>query len=207
MSAPRPAGRRPGAFRLDDPAVEATGEPTFEALELEADAVRAVDMIAHPRRQGVRWGALALSTGGALISLWLALTLDSLVRAFFAWVGWLGWLGIALVGAFLIALAVIIGRELAGLFRLKQLARLRLQSDEAALKNDRDAAVIALRSLIALYGRIRQEGAGSWPEISARLSTGAICSSLPIVTSSHRSTSAPSDLSRQPRGGLRWSRQ
>ena len=113
---------------------------------------RAVDMIAHPRRRGIRWGAVALSTGGALISLWLALTLDSLVRALFAWVGWLGWLGIALVGAFLIAIAVIIGRELAGLFRLKQLARLRLQSDEAALKNDRDAAVATLRSLIALYG-------------------------------------------------------
>src|SRR4051794_2979513 len=109
-------------------------------------------MIAHPRRRGIGWAGVALSTGGALISLWLALTLDSLVRALFAWVGWLGWLGIALVGAFLIAIAVIIGRELAGLIRLKQLARLRLQSDEAALKNNRDAAVAALRSLIVLYG-------------------------------------------------------
>jgi putative membrane protein len=86
-----------------------------------------------------------------LVSLWLALSLDSLVRALFAWVGWLGWLGIALACAFLTALAVIIGRELAGLFRLKQLARLRLRSDDAASRNDRDAAVAMLRSLIALY--------------------------------------------------------
>jgi uncharacterized membrane protein YcjF (UPF0283 family) len=79
----RPGGRRPGAFRLDDPAVEATEKPVLETLEPEADTVRAVDMIAHPRRRGVRWAAVALSTGGALISLWLALTLDTLVRALF----------------------------------------------------------------------------------------------------------------------------
>jgi putative membrane protein len=109
-------------------------------------------MIAHPRRRGLRWGAVALSTGGALVALSLALTLDSLVRALFAWVSWLGWIGIALAAAFLVAISVIVGRELAGLFRLKQLARLRLQSDEAALGNDRDAAVATLRSLIALYG-------------------------------------------------------
>jgi putative membrane protein len=150
----QPGGRRPGAFRLDNPAVEAAGEPAFEALEpdAEADAVRAVDMIAHPRQRGVRWAAVALSTGGSLIALWLALTFDSLVRGLFAWVGWVGWLSIALACAFLLAIAVIIGRELAGLFRLKQLARFRLQSDEAILKNDRHAAVATLRSLIALYG-------------------------------------------------------
>ncbi|MGD9617036.1 MAG: YcjF family protein [Alphaproteobacteria bacterium] len=162
MSAPRPlgdqpggrqpGGRRPGAFRLDDPAVEAAEEPAFELSEPEADAVRAVDMIVHPRRWGIRWAAVALSTGGALVALWLALTLDSLVRALFARVDWLGWFGVALVCAFLIAIAVIIGREVVGLLRLKQLARLRLQSDAAALNNDRDAAVAALRSLVALYG-------------------------------------------------------
>src|SRR5207344_1773908 len=102
--------------------VEAVAEPEFEALEPEADAGRAVYTIAHPRRRGVRWGAVALSAGGGLAALSLTLTLDSLVRALFSWVSWLGWLGIALVCALFIAIAVIIGRELAGLFRLKQLA-------------------------------------------------------------------------------------
>src|SRR4051794_41335075 len=109
-------------------------------------------MIAHPRRRGIGWAGVALSTGGALISLWLALTLDSLVRALFAWVGWLGWLGIALVGMFLIAIAVIIGRELAGLFRLKQLARLRLPRAGPALNNHRRAPRAKLRSLISPFG-------------------------------------------------------
>src|SRR3954462_14185404 len=119
MSAPlpgdgRPGGRRPGAFRLDDPAVEAAEEPAFEVLEPEADAVRAVDMIAHPRRRGIGWAGVAFSTGSALISLWLALTLDALVRALFASVGWLGWLGIRPVGAGFFAVAGNIRRGLAG---------------------------------------------------------------------------------------------
>jgi putative membrane protein len=148
------AGRRPGAFRLDDPVV-AIEEPSFEALEPEADTGRAIDAIAHPKRRGIRWGVVALSTGGGLAALWLSLTLDSLVRALFSstgWLGWLGWLGIALTCAFFIAIVVIICRELTGLFRLKQLARLRLQGDEAASRNDRDAAVKMLRSLLGLYG-------------------------------------------------------
>jgi putative membrane protein len=41
---------------------------------------------------------------------------------------------------------------MAGLFRLKRLARLRLQSDAALAKNDRDEAALVLRALITLYG-------------------------------------------------------
>jgi putative membrane protein len=184
VSEPSPAGRRPGAFRLDDPVVEAAGEPAFEALAPEADAGRAVDAIAHPPRRGIRWSVMALSSGGGLIALWLTLTLDSLVRALFSWISWLGWLGLALVCAFFIPIAVIIGRELAGLLRLKHLARLRLQGDEAALKNDRDAAVRTLRSLITLYHDRpdTHEGAGSSPRIWPRLSTDAISSSSPSAT-------------------------
>ena len=152
MSGPRPAVRRPGAFRLDDPVVEAAPESEFEALNPEADAGRPVEAIAHPRRRGIRWGVVAVSTGGGLLALWLTLTLDSLLRALFAWVSWFGWLGIALVGAFLVAIAVVVGRELAGLFRLKQLARLRLQSEAAASNNDREAAVRMLRALLTCYG-------------------------------------------------------
>jgi hypothetical protein len=72
---------------MDDAAVEAAGDPAFEALEPDADAGRAVDSIAHPRRRGIRWGAVALSTGGGLVGLWLTLTLDSLVRAPEGWSG------------------------------------------------------------------------------------------------------------------------
>ena len=95
---------------------------------------------------------VALLTGGRLVALWLILSLDYLVRALFSWVSWLGWLGAALVGVFFVAVAVVVGRELAGLFRLKQLARLRLQGEAAASNNDREGAVRTLRALITLYG-------------------------------------------------------
>ncbi len=68
MSERRPVGRQPGAFRLDDPVVEAVREPEFEALEPDADAGRAIDSIAHPRRRGVRWGVVALLTGGGALA-------------------------------------------------------------------------------------------------------------------------------------------
>ena len=151
--------------------------------------------IAHPRRRGVRWGAVALSTGGGLVALWLALTLDSLVRALFSRVSWLGWLGIALVCAFLIAIAVSSDRELAGLFRLKQLARLRLQGDEAALKNDRDAAVVMLPfpdRAVRRTGRTRHEGAGSSP---AHL--GEIIDGRDLLVLAERDLIAPLDQTRQ----------
>jgi putative membrane protein len=95
---------------------------------------------------------LALATGGALVSLALALAFDSLVRGLFARSDWLGWFGLALIAAFVFAVMALIGREVLGLFRLKRLAKIRLEGDEAAVRNDRDAAVTVARALIALYG-------------------------------------------------------
>lgn len=153
MSATRTENRRPGAFRLDDPAVEASADIDLQALEPEqADAHQAVERIVHPARRGIRWGALALSTGAAIVSLALGIWFDALLRDLFARADWLGVLGLALIALFLLALLVLVGREVAGLFRLKRLARLRLQGDAAATRNDRDEATAVLRALIALYG-------------------------------------------------------
>lgn len=172
MSATRTESRRPGAFRLDDPAVEASTEIELGTLEPEqADAHQAVERIVHPARRGIRWGALALSTGAAIVSLAIGIWFDALLRDLFARADWLGVLGLALIALFLLAVLVLVGREVAGLFRLKRLARLRLQGDAAAARNDRDAATAVLRALIALYGdrpetaRGRQLVAGHLQEI------------------------------------------
>jgi putative membrane protein len=152
MSPSRIEARMPGAYRLDDPAVEAVDEAVLESLEPEAaDAHVAVEAIAHPSHRGVRWGAVALSTGGALVTLALGLAFDALVRDLFSRADWLGYFGLALIALFVLAILALLGRELAGLFRLKRLARLRLDSDDAAARNDRDAAVAVLGRLVALY--------------------------------------------------------
>jgi len=162
--------RQPGAYRLDDPAVEA--DETLQALEPEAaDAHLAVETIAHPLRRGMRWGRMALAAGGAIVALALGLALEALLRDLFTRAGWLGWLGLALVFLFILALSALVGREMLGLLRLKRLARLRLQSDEAAAKNDPEAAQAVLRALLALYrdrpetARGRRSAAGHLGEI------------------------------------------
>ena len=152
MNPVRTKSRLPGAFRLDDPAVEPVPEIELEALEpAQADAHRAVERIAHPRSRGIRWGALAASTGAALLSLSLGLALDSMLRDLFARADWLGWLGAGLIGLFLLAVLAMVGREVLALFRLKRIARLRLQSDAAASANDRDAAAACVRALLDVY--------------------------------------------------------
>ncbi|MBV9018341.1 MAG: TIGR01620 family protein [Alphaproteobacteria bacterium] len=190
MSEPRPAGRQPGAFRLDNPVVEAVQEPEFEALEADANADRAVGTIAHPRPRGVRFGLVALSTGGGLVALWLTLTLDSLVRALFSWISWLGWLGVVLGSAFFVATAVVIGRELAGLFRLRQFARLRLQGEAAASNNDHEAAVRTLRALITLY-RDRPDTARGRRLVAAH--SGEIIDGRDLLVLAERDLIAPLD--------------
>ena len=98
MRRPTGTARAPGVFRLDDPAVTAAEEITLEEMApVEADAHKAVATIAHRRKRGIRWGAIALSTAGALASLAFGLAFDSLVRGLFARADWLGWLIAGLV--------------------------------------------------------------------------------------------------------------
>ncbi len=144
--------RQPGAVRIDHPSVEVIEEDVLEELEpVEADAHQAVEEIVHPPGRGIRFGALAAATGGAIASLAIGVAFDSLVRDLFARAEWLGWLALGLIALFVFALLALVGREVAGLFRLKRLARLRLACDEAAAANDRDAAVAALRGVLHLY--------------------------------------------------------
>jgi putative membrane protein len=138
----------------------------------------------------VRWGALALSTGIAIVMLAIGIAFDALVRDLFARAGWLGWVGIALIAVFVLALLALIARELAGLFRLKRLARLRLESDEAAASNNRDAAVQTVRALIALY-RGRPDTANARRRVAAHL--GEIMDARDLLILTERDMIAPLD--------------
>lgn len=191
MSTTRTQARRPGAYRLDDPNVEALADIDLEVLEPEqADAHQAVATIAHPARRGFRWGALALSAGGAIVSLAVGVWFDSLLRDLFARADWLGWIGLGLVLAFLLAVLALVSREATGLFRLKRLARLRLQSDSAVAKNDRDEATAVLRALIALYSD-RADTAKARRRVAGHLSE--IIDGRDLLTLAERDLIAPLD--------------
>ncbi|MGH6926604.1 MAG: YcjF family protein [Propylenella sp.] len=185
--------RAPGAFRLDDPAVEMIAEEAFDALEpAEADAHQAVAEIAHPTRRRIRWGALAISAGGALAALAIGVAVDALIRDLTARAEWLGWIGIALVALLVLALLALVGREVAGLFRLKRLARLRLDCDAAAESNNRDAALQLTRALLAFY-RDRPDSAKGRRLVQAHL--GEIMDGRDLLTLAERDLVAPLDRS------------
>jgi putative membrane protein len=161
--------RAPGAVRIDHPSVEIVEEAILDDLgPVEADAHAAIATIAHPRR-GIRWGAVLAATAGAIASLSVGIGFDALVRDLFARAPWLGWLGLGLIGLFVLALLVVVGREVGGLLRLKRLARLRLACDAAAETNSRDDAVAALRAVLALY-RGRPDTAKARRQVAGHLS-------------------------------------
>ena len=80
MSAARTGGARPAPSASTIPPWKWSRRWSSRRSSRKADAGRAVEAIAHPRRRGIPWGALALSTGGALVALALGLALDALVR-------------------------------------------------------------------------------------------------------------------------------
>jgi putative membrane protein len=183
--------RMPGAYRLDDPAVEPADEEILGALEPgQADAHQAVEAIAHPPQRGIRWGALTLAAGSAIAALAIGIAFDSLVRDLFSRAEWLGWLGLALIALFLLALASLVGRELAGLFRLKQLAQLRLDADAAATRNDGDAATKVVRAMLALY-RGRPDTARARRAVAGHL--GEIMDGRDLLVLAERDLVAPLD--------------
>ncbi len=144
--------RRPAAFRLDDPDLAEVRESLLEDLEPAAEeAHEAVEMIVHPPRRGIRWGALAAAAGGMLVSLAIGLSIDRLIRDLFARADWLGWLALGLAGLFVVAVLAMVGRELLGIARLKRLARLRLVADKAAESNERADADRAVAGLLSHF--------------------------------------------------------
>ncbi len=124
------------------------------------------------------------------MSLAIGVAFDSLVRDLFARAEWLGWLALALIALFVFALLALVGREVAGLFRLKHLARLRLACDEAAVSNNRDAAVAALRAVLHLY-RGRPDTARARRVVAAHL--GEIIDGRDLLMLAERDLVAPLD--------------
>jgi putative membrane protein len=131
--------RKPTAFRLDDPRVVLADEdekprtprggvrltPEPEAFDLPVP----VPPPPMPRKR-FAWGTLFWSARAA----------------------WLGQLGIALAAIALLALLVIIGREIAGLYRLASIEKLRARADTALAEDDRDEARDIVRTLTAKLG-------------------------------------------------------
>jgi putative membrane protein len=150
--------RRPAAFRIDDPRVVV--EPVADSAAAE---VAGQDTIRHerdpsqsgtpapPPRRAWKWGtALAVATGG-LVSMSIALAVEQLIQNLFSRTDWLGWIGLGLAGLAAVSVIVLVGREVAGLIRLRTIDHLRRQADDAARTDDRARAIRVIGKLMTLY--------------------------------------------------------
>jgi putative membrane protein len=168
---------RPRAFRLDDANVRLSDE-TAEAfrrhggtvIEPQPDAFSAAIDPALPavldpeegaievaqkrgllRRTLVSWGGLFWSAAGGLAALALGLWFDRLIRDLFDRSTTLGTIGLVLAGFALLALIVLLVRELTAIYRQTHIARLHIALAEARTADDRDTARTRVAELAALY--------------------------------------------------------
>ncbi len=159
------APRRPRAFRLDDANVALDAPVVIEPQpdHYEAEAARAAPdpdeaAVEVAQRRGLlrgrmTWGGLFWWATGALLSLAIGLWIDNLIEGFFARSMTLGWIGLALLGLACLALAMLLARELGGLFRQRGIARMHIAFANARLADDRDAARKLIHELATLYGK------------------------------------------------------
>ncbi|MGQ4273077.1 YcjF family protein [Terrihabitans sp. B22-R8] len=149
--------RRPATFQLDDPEL-VIADPQADAADLlleplpesgEIAATSAVATATAPKRSPLAalfWGSL-----GGLVSLGFGLAVTALVEDLFARSDWLGWFGLGLAALFVLAIVLIIGRELLALRRLGRIDDLRARAEQAVLRDDRQSALSVVDELGALY--------------------------------------------------------
>ena len=157
MSAPDAAKRRrPTAVKL-------SSVDGAELTPVSADATMALlpepsafDTSPHrpfgekrPRRR--LWLALALSGLGGLLSLASGLALADLINRLVAYSAALGAVGLVFAALLLIALIVLIGREIIALSRLAHVEHLRQRAESTLARDDREAARLLAQELTTLY--------------------------------------------------------
>ena len=140
-SAPKTDNKAPAAFELTE-VVEVT-ETDFNAdLELDQD-------IALPKRSiwsKLFWAALAF-----LVSLGFGLALERLVTDLFARYPALGWVGLGAVALLLLALLVLVFREIFGMLRLRKLEHLRNAAEDAHKNHNLKATQSVAADIRRLY--------------------------------------------------------
>ena len=146
--------RAPEAFDLDDPSLTVEPELILDETPVDLPAV-----VAKTRR-GIHWGRLFWGGLAGLASLGIGLWMDDLIRDLFARAEALGWVGVGLAALVVIAVLAILGREVAGLLRLRRIHTLRDLASEAHATDDAGIGRRLGRKLLDLYGGRTETAAG-----------------------------------------------
>jgi putative membrane protein len=149
--------RKPAAFRLDDPKVVVSDvEDPFMRdgvqvrPELAPDNLPVPVETLPPARRGFPWGVVFWSALSGLILLAIGLSATQLIESLFARNAELGYFGMALTAIAVVALAVIVGREILGLSRLATIETLHNRATAALISDERDEAQTIVRELLGI---------------------------------------------------------
>ena len=134
--------RKPRVFAADDPDI--VDSPDVEPASGEAhddlddifDETSGDNTLMDGKRGWIAWGSLMVSAALALALMALGLWFTRFVSVAVWREDWVGWLAKGLFGVVLLAVIILIGRELVGIFRLSRLRALRKNANEAVASGD-----------------------------------------------------------------------
>src|SRR5262245_56436134 len=142
--------RKPTVFKVEEVELFEPPVPPLlpaEPVPLPVTRIRALP----PFDRGLRWGGILFAALAGLVSLVASLWLYDWALSLIARDDWIGWTAVALLGVVLLALAMLVLREVAGLARLGRLGKIRHEADSAARQNDKPLAVDVADGLKRLY--------------------------------------------------------
>ena len=152
---------KPEVFRLDDPAIVVM--PAVEARRPAANfpaksTVDGATAVSIPPKRGrhVPWATIFWASAAGLLLLAIGLGIADLIADLFSHAAWLGGVGTVLAVAAVVALAVMVTRELSGLARLATIDATRQRAAAILISDDRAAGRALGRDLIVLTKRLPQ---------------------------------------------------
>lgn len=165
------AYRIPAAAPLENAEGVAPPPPSqVRIVEEPFEIVEAADGVAVPvaPKRRAPWLSLLLLALGGLVSLGIGLSVERLIADLFSAAPWLGAVALVLLVLAAVAFLAIVARELSGIWRERQIERVRGQAIEAIATRDHTSAQAVVRDLTALYadraalaaGRARLETLG-----------------------------------------------
>lgn len=114
---------------------------------------------AAPRKRSLL-GRILFSALGVLVSLGVGLWVDRLIRDLFERTPWLGWVAAGAAVVAVLALAVILGREMLAIGRLAEVEKLQRRALDAVARDDPKAACAVVAELSAFVAAKPETAAG-----------------------------------------------
>jgi putative membrane protein len=149
--------RKPAAFDAADPRLVIDRERSADPIDIpDTPEDRVPDFAAEAalRRRRGRWSTVFWLACFGLLVLGLGLAVAEVVEGLFARSAWLGGLGLTLAAIAASALAVLVGREAAGLMRLNAAEALRLRAAAIVENDNREEGRALVADLIAQTRRM-----------------------------------------------------